>query len=128
MYKRILVPIDGSDTGRRGLKEAITLATGQKATLCLLHVTNDFPPTPPSPCDRCEARWSRKCGHVCVPYRSRADTLSGACERLGADTVRYVFVAADLHRSIHPGRPAHPRRLARFAREKNRAHCATTHR
>ena len=43
MYKRILVPIDGSDTGRRGLKEAIALATGQKATLCLLHVTNDFP-------------------------------------------------------------------------------------
>ena len=43
MYKRILVPIDGSDTGRRGLKEAITLATEQKAALCLLHVTNDFP-------------------------------------------------------------------------------------
>ena len=43
MYKRILVPIDGSETGRRGLKEAITLATEQKATLCLLHVTNDFP-------------------------------------------------------------------------------------
>ena len=43
MYKRILVPIDGSETGRRGLREAITLATEQKATLCLLHVTNDFP-------------------------------------------------------------------------------------
>ena len=43
MYKRILVPIDGSDTARHGLKEAIALATEQKATLCLLHVTNDFP-------------------------------------------------------------------------------------
>ena len=43
MYKRILVPLDGSDTGRRGLMEAITLATEQKSTLCLLHVTNDFP-------------------------------------------------------------------------------------
>ena len=43
MYKRILVPIDGSDTGHRGLKEAIALATEQKATLCLLHVTSDFP-------------------------------------------------------------------------------------
>lgn len=43
MYKRILVPIDGSDTGRRGLKEAIALANDQKSTLCLLHVTNDFP-------------------------------------------------------------------------------------
>lgn len=43
MYKRILVPIDGSDTARRGLKEAIALASEQKATLCLLHVTSDFP-------------------------------------------------------------------------------------
>ena len=43
MYKRILVPIDGSDTGRRGLKEAVALASEQKATLCLLHVMNDFP-------------------------------------------------------------------------------------
>ena len=43
MYKRILVPIDGSDTAGHGLNQAIALATGQKATLCLLHVTNDFP-------------------------------------------------------------------------------------
>ena len=43
MYKRILLPIDGSDLGRRGLKEAIALAIEQKATLCLLHVTSDFP-------------------------------------------------------------------------------------
>ncbi len=43
MYKRILVPIDGSDTARRGLKEAIALATQLKATLRLLHVTSDFP-------------------------------------------------------------------------------------
>ena len=43
MYKRILVPIDGSDAARGGLKEAIALATGQKATVCLLHVANDFP-------------------------------------------------------------------------------------
>lgn len=43
MYKRILVPIDGSDTARRGLKEAIALASQLKATLRLLHVTSDFP-------------------------------------------------------------------------------------
>lgn len=45
MYERILVPIDGSDTGQLGLKEAITLAVGQNATLCLVHVTSDFPLT-----------------------------------------------------------------------------------
>ena len=41
-----------------------------------------------------------------VPTRLRALSkprrhLSDACVRLGADTVRYVFAAVDLHRSIH---------------------------
>ncbi|HEX6704815.1 MAG TPA: universal stress protein [Albitalea sp.] len=43
MYKRILVPLDGSETARFGLREALTLAKQQKATVCLLHVTTDFP-------------------------------------------------------------------------------------
>jgi len=43
MYKRILVPIDGTDTARTGLKEAIQLASEQKAAIRLLHVVNDFP-------------------------------------------------------------------------------------
>ena len=43
MYKRILVPLDGSDTARFGLREAIALAKEQKATLRLLHVVGEFP-------------------------------------------------------------------------------------
>jgi nucleotide-binding universal stress UspA family protein len=43
MYKRILVPIDGSDTATRGLQEAIGLAADLKAKLTLLHVIDDFP-------------------------------------------------------------------------------------
>ena len=43
MYQNILVPLDGSETSRRGLKEAIGLATALKARLRLLHVTSDFP-------------------------------------------------------------------------------------
>lgn len=43
MYKRILVPIDGSDTSRNGLNAAIHLAKGDDATLSLLHVVNEFP-------------------------------------------------------------------------------------
>ena len=43
MYKRIMVPIDGSATAERGLQEAIGLASALKATLCLLNVTSDFP-------------------------------------------------------------------------------------
>lgn len=43
MYNRILVPIDGSPTAERGLREAIRLAAEQKAKLLLLHVIDDFP-------------------------------------------------------------------------------------
>jgi nucleotide-binding universal stress UspA family protein len=38
MYHRILVPIDRSETARRGLREAIALAAEQKARLHVLHV------------------------------------------------------------------------------------------
>src|SRR4030095_16142721 len=41
VYKRILVPVDGSSTANRGLKEAIRLAKAQSATLCLLHVVDE---------------------------------------------------------------------------------------
>ncbi len=41
MYKRILVPLDGSDTSKRGLQEAIGLAHSLGASLQLLHVVTD---------------------------------------------------------------------------------------
>jgi nucleotide-binding universal stress UspA family protein len=43
MYHRILVPLDGSATAERGLREAIALAADQKATLLLLYVVDNFP-------------------------------------------------------------------------------------
>ncbi len=42
MYKRILVPLDGSSTSKLGLKEALRLAKGQNASLCLLHVVDEL--------------------------------------------------------------------------------------
>lgn len=42
MYKRILVPVDGSATAERGLREAIALATGQDTRLLFLHVVDDY--------------------------------------------------------------------------------------
>jgi nucleotide-binding universal stress UspA family protein len=39
-YKRILVPVDGSPTSNLGLREAIRLAKGQKASLQLVHVVD----------------------------------------------------------------------------------------
>ena len=43
LYKRILVPLDGSETARLGLREAVALARDCGATLRLLHVTSEFP-------------------------------------------------------------------------------------
>ncbi|HEV3240879.1 MAG TPA: universal stress protein [Casimicrobiaceae bacterium] len=42
MFRRILVPIDGSPTSNRGLDEAIGLASDQKAKICLLHVIDEL--------------------------------------------------------------------------------------
>ncbi len=43
-----------------------------------------------------------------LPYRRFADTLADACARLGADVVRYSFIAVDLHHLLLAGLPAHP--------------------
>ncbi|MCX7192285.1 MAG: universal stress protein [Proteobacteria bacterium] len=42
MYKRILVPIDGSATSDRALQEAIKLIDAQPVQLRLLHVVDDL--------------------------------------------------------------------------------------
>jgi nucleotide-binding universal stress UspA family protein len=46
MFQRILVPFDGSRASYRGLEEALKLASGQPATLYLLHVVDDLAVTP----------------------------------------------------------------------------------
>lgn len=42
MYKKILVPIDGSVTAAKGLAEASKLAKDQNATIRLIHVVNEL--------------------------------------------------------------------------------------
>jgi len=41
IYKRILVPVDGSPTSIAELKEAVKLAKALRAKLCLLHVVDE---------------------------------------------------------------------------------------
>jgi len=43
MYKRMLVPVDGSEAGRRGLREAIALARSLDAAIRLVHVIDRLP-------------------------------------------------------------------------------------
>lgn len=42
MFSQVLVAIDGSPTGNRGLKAAIGLASNQKAALTIMHVVDDL--------------------------------------------------------------------------------------
>ena len=42
------------------------------------------------------------------PCRRFADTLTDASARLGADVVRYTFIAVDSHHLLLAGLPAHP--------------------
>lgn len=46
MFRRILVPVDGSATSNRGLRMAIDLARDRKAALVLLHVVDELLVTP----------------------------------------------------------------------------------
>ena len=42
MYKKILVPIDGSSTSNLGIREALKLARDQRAKLRLVHVVDEL--------------------------------------------------------------------------------------
>jgi nucleotide-binding universal stress UspA family protein len=42
VYKRILVPVDGSSTSMAGLNEALRLAKNQKARVKLLHIVDEM--------------------------------------------------------------------------------------
>jgi hypothetical protein len=42
-----------------------------------------------------------------IPCRRFADTLAGAAARLGADVVRYSFIAVDSHHLLLASLPAH---------------------
>ena len=44
MYKRILVPVDGSEPSNLGFKEAVKIAKAVGATVRVVHVVNEFQP------------------------------------------------------------------------------------
>jgi nucleotide-binding universal stress UspA family protein len=47
VYRRILAAVDGSDAGAAGLREALRLAKGEGAELCIVHVVNEALPYTP---------------------------------------------------------------------------------
>jgi nucleotide-binding universal stress UspA family protein len=48
MYRKILVPTDGSDTATSGLKEAIKLAKDQGAQIRIIHVVDEMAAVSPN--------------------------------------------------------------------------------
>lgn len=84
MYQRILVPIDGSDTSERALREAIKLADG-KAQLRLLHVVEEVYPLDAE-------------GYAFIDYAALRDVARSSGERLLAkagETARQAGVAVE---------------------------------
>jgi nucleotide-binding universal stress UspA family protein len=76
MYQRILVPLDGSPTAERGLREAIRLASGHHTHLILLHVIGDCPTmgefASTEPFDDMRARRRREAEQMLEPAREMA--------------------------------------------------------
>src|SRR5262249_13628614 len=52
-----------------------------------------------------------------LPCRRFADTLAGACARLGADAVRYSFIVADFHHLLLAGFTGAPARVHQSSRQ-----------
>lgn len=89
MYRRILVPIDGSSTAQRGLAEAIGLGKAFDATLVLLTVIE-----PPPPLIGAEISTAAAWDEIAGIYLMRADEL---LER-ALDEVRAAGVASEVQR------------------------------
>jgi nucleotide-binding universal stress UspA family protein len=97
MFRRILVPIDGSDAGRQGLIEALRLAPSWGATLRLLHVTC-ADPFSPEMADAADLVGHRR------SLRERADHLLGDASALARKAGLAVETAArDLARGALAG-------------------------
>ena len=45
MFKHLLVPVDGSDVSKKGLKKVAQLANADKAAVTLVYVSDPMPPT-----------------------------------------------------------------------------------
>lgn len=89
MYERILVPLDGSVTAIRGLREAMRLAGVSGGQLILLHVIDDFP-----------TAWQRASGE---PLDDQKDKRMLAAEEMLRRSVDSTHVAGiGVHTEVCP--------------------------
>lgn len=85
MYRRILVPLDGSEASKRGLEEALELAQEPQCAVRLLHVVDELiiMPSPEAVYDATDmVKWMREAGEEIL--------------RAGADAARNHGVDAEI--------------------------------
>ncbi len=97
MYRKILVPIDGSETAKRGLDEAIGLAQSVGAQLRLLHVVTDV-------VWLLESASTKTYAQMHDELHAYADQLLAAASKTAADE---GVKAETVKRDAAGGRPAH---------------------
>ena len=73
MYKKILVPVDGSEPANLGLNEAIQLAKDQGGTIRLVHIVNELILLSPD-------AYSANVGSILEMLRHDGETVLGKAE------------------------------------------------
>lgn len=91
MYKKILVPLDGSGTSQRGLNEAIRLAVHHKSKLRLVHIVDMFVATPPLEASRHVDEFQKSFRASGAQLLKKAQALARR-RGLQADTAMYEMV------------------------------------
>src|SRR4051812_44843903 len=96
MYKRILVPTDGSTLSKKAVKSAVDLASTVGAELVALHVVPRYPRSyfegglsaSPSEIERVEKQWTQR-------GQALADEVGKAAEKAGVKS-RSITARSDL--------------------------------
>jgi len=98
MYKKILVPIDGSETANLGLNEAIRLAQDQRAQIRLVHIVNELILTS-------QDAYSINLGSVIETLRKAGESLlneaDAAVRRAGIEVDTVLFEAMSRQAGAH---------------------------
>lgn len=79
MYQKILVPVDGSETSKLGLQEAIRLAKTTGAELRIMHVVNEFVSS-----SGYEYLTSQAYDMLLEAYRARGNAILGDAKKVAA--------------------------------------------
>lgn len=91
MYKKILIPTDGSENAKRAAKHAVELASKDKANIIILHIIEEFTTqtavlpisTLPEPCESICEELNRQGEEIIQDIKEEIlETCPGNCENI----------------------------------------------